>query len=216
MKYLIAILSASLLSLGILVYYQGRQAERQKWERLEDNKRHAELVSKIQAALKQEQAKVESIRRERTKTDSIFQASISAQKAKTAREQRKVTELRPQIDQLADSITVLAQFLEANDSLFANKAHEIAMLNQKLQSDSVSHDLETRHLNNQVQNLMSGHNEDHRTIDDLQRSLSKSQKRASKRLGFGFSGGYAIQENAGTLRVGPAITVGIQYQLFKF
>lgn len=215
MKYLIAALSAALLILGILVYYQGKQAARKEFEQKERERLHAEQISVIQAAAERDRAAVKRIQEQRTKDDSIFQASISAQKARTAREQRKVTELRPQINLLADSITVLAQFLEANDSLFHGKDVEIAMLNQKLQSDSVSHDLETRHLNNQIENLTAGHVEDHRTIEDLQTQLAKAEKKANKRIGFGINGGYGIQEHGGTITAGPTLSAGIHWTLFK-
>lgn len=216
MKYLVAILSASLLALGVLVYYQGKSAERQKWERKTENDLHQQRVSEIQAELLQSKAATERIRAERVKTDSIFQASISQQKAKTAREQKRTNELRPQIDQLADSIAVLAQFLDANDSLFAGKAEEIALLTQKIHTDSVSFTSEILHLNNQIDTLKRGTVENLQTIDGLQRSLVKAQKKGNKRLSVGITAGYSITQYENKLITGPSITGGVHYRLFSF
>lgn len=216
MKYLIAILSASLLALGVLVYYQGKSAARQEAEHLDENRRFQQRVSEIQATLQQERATVARIKSERVKTDSIFQASISAQMKKTSREQKRTNELRPQIDQLADSIAVLAQFLDANDSLFAGKAEEIALLTQKIHTDSVSHASEVFHLNNQIDTLKKGTVENLQTIDGLQRSVTKLQKKSSKRLGIGISAGYGIQENNGTLTTGPTVNAGVHWTPFRF
>lgn len=216
MKYLIAALSAALLILGILVYYQGKHAARQEADHLDENRRFQEVVSQIQAAAAKDRAAVTRIRNEKVRGDSIFQANLGLQKQKTAREQRKVTELRPQIDQLADSITVLAQFLEANDSLFHGKDVEIALLTQKISVDSVSHTSEVKSLESQITTLQEANVKNLERVDGLERSLAKVEKKSRKRLSVGITGGYSITQYENKLITGPSITGGVHYRIFSF
>lgn len=215
MKYLVSILAVSLLALGVLVYYQGRSAERAKNNRENENRLHQQRVSQIQATL---QATKDSVRREkadRHKTDSLFKVSDDARKREIKANDKKLSERREIVQHLIDSVSELRSFVAAYDSSLADRDTLIAMLTQNNQSISESYEREIALLNNQVSNLQSGHLEDHRTIEDLQKSLAKAEKKANKRLGFGINGGYGIQEHGGAITAGPAITAGIHWTLFK-
>lgn len=216
MKYIVAILSAGLLVLGILVYYQGKHAARQEAERISENQRFQQRVSEIQATLLQERGKVERIRAERVKTDSIFRVSENALKREIRVRDKKISDLRVPVASLIDSVADLKVFVAAYDSSLAVRDSTISLLSHKIESDSVSHQSEVVSLEKQITDLQTGAVENLQRIDGLERSLAKAQKKANKRIGFGINGGYGIQEHGGEVTAGPTISAGIHWTIFRF
>lgn len=215
-KYLVGISSAAILALLALVYYQGRQAGIEKTQRENENLHYQQRVSEIQARLSQERAALERERKSQATKDSIFRASISAQKAKTARSEKTTADLRPQINELADSVAVLAQFLQANDSVLTGKDLIITLLAQKNLSDSLSHTREVSNLENQIVKLTNEAADDQKFIADMNEKVAKAEKKANKRFSVGLSAGYSVTQYDNKLVTGPSITGGVQYRLFSF
>lgn len=216
MRYLVSTLIVSLLALIALVYYQGRSAGIQKTERETENKLHQQRVSEIQAAHAKDRARFERIQKDGQRKDSIFQASINAQKQKTARTEKRAAELRPQIDQLADSVKELAQFLALNDSLNLSKDATIVKLEERIDTLQRSHSQEVKLLQDQILALTNEAVDDQNYIADLNERLTKAESKSRKRWSVGLTGGYSVVEHQGEVFGGPGVTAGIGYRLFSF
>lgn len=215
-RYIVGILAALLLALLALVWYQGRQAGIEKMNRENETLHYQQRVSEIQLRLSQERATLLRERRENRRMDSLYNVAIKAQKSKTKAQEKKAVELRPQIDQLADSITVLGDYLAVNDSIQAGKDATIVKLEQRADSLQASHQLEVKLLEDQVTKLLQDAAADQEQIADLNEKITKAESKSRKRFSFGISGGYSVVEHSGQVLAGPGITAGIGYRLFSW
>lgn len=216
MKYLVAILSAALLVLGILVYYQGRSAERAKNDREADNLLHQQRVSQIQASLIAAKDSVKREKAHRHKTDSLNKVSENALKSQIRVRDKKLSELRVPVASLIDSVKELGKFIAAYDSSLASRDSLIVTLTVNNQEISASYEREIDLLEHQIDTLQAANVSNLGRVSDLERSLNKAEKKARKKLGFGISAGWGLQENNGVINSGPSINAGVHWTPFRF
>lgn len=97
-----------------------RSCEREKEILIQGNdKKFEQEVSLLKAGISRRDSAIATIRKNRTVDSLKYTARISALNASVGHWKKKASEVRPQVERLADSIPVLRAHLEATDSVIA-------------------------------------------------------------------------------------------------
>lgn len=156
---------------------------------------------------------VRLIRSERGIRDSIHRVSVNRLEIENRQKDRRIAELRKPVATLIDSVAPLKAFVAVMDSSLQVKDSLNNMLNAHLQIVEKSFNAE---LFQKDTELIAEKAISTDWKDAAETSESNYQKLKKKRFSVGVSGGYSVVSTGGEIRTGPAIQVGIVYNLFRF
>lgn len=210
--FLIIILVFLLASVGLNVW-QWKSAHEQEENMLANNEKLQTQITHHKAA--RDTALSREKRSEVLRISEREKNSIEITRLKTRNKgtSEKIVILRVPVQSLIDSVEALGTFVAAQDSSILEKDNIIAKTEEAWYNDVKRYSEQNLQLHVAVLQSDSVSN-NFKQVAENATNLYEKQKR--KKFSIGVSGGYSVVSTGGEVRTGPAIQIGIVYNLFKF
>jgi len=114
---------AWLIIVGLIFFilWQRSEGKRQQMERSQDNKLHQQRISQLQAKSLKADSLVLTIRSKVAKDRAKDSVVLKGLQMRNSTLTRKLTDLRPPVVVMSDSVPLLKQFIQVTDSLLTQK-----------------------------------------------------------------------------------------------
>jgi len=110
-----------IVALIFFILWQRSQSKMQQLERSQDNRLHQQRISQLQAKSLKADSLVSTIRSKVAKDRAKDSVSLKGLQMRNSTLTRKLTDLRPPVVVMSDSVPLLKQFIQVTDSLLTQK-----------------------------------------------------------------------------------------------
>jgi hypothetical protein len=114
-------LALIIVAMGFFIAWQCSSAKVQRLERSQDNKLHQQRISQLQAESLKADSLVLTIKERLSASRAKDSVQLAGLKQANSKLTRKLTDLRPPIVVMSDSVPLLKQFIQVTDSLLTQK-----------------------------------------------------------------------------------------------
>lgn len=156
---------------------------------------------------------IESNRRQRS-DDSLKSLRISTGlKQANFRQAKTIAQLRAKVQPQLDTMSEVEHLVDLQDSSSQNKDAQIFNLESDVARITKSF---TAEINSWSEKFKAESEKSDIWETQAIKATKENSKLRSRKFGIGISAGYGIQESGGTVRAGPSIQVGINYNFARF
>jgi len=117
-----------IVALIFFILWQRSEGKRQQAERITDNRLHQQRISQLQAKSLKADSLVSTIRSKVAKDRAKDSVVLKGLQMRNSTLTRKLTDLRPPVVVMSDSVPLLKQFIQVTDSLLTQKDQIITQL----------------------------------------------------------------------------------------